>query len=436
MALSLKEDNADLLFNTAQVLASSAELLAQEEDLECKLRARDYVLEAASLFAACLSRQELDYTQQQSLFQDPAAFSQDLSNSQRPEAFITGDQNQTGNLPSGEAFGAVAQSLAVQDTKTYASVQMRDAETSVSGMDTGEWATIVEPVQPSDMFDTAISYLEILTSALDLCISLEPEHSNENALINLGETLITQRLMGFANLLPETITQEDETPAMPYLSIATGSMQVDQPSQPSNPRAEAYQRVLFKIARFNSSKAQVLYKRKLCNVLYFSNVLQNSFEPLDKGIDTAITVRVAHAEELLEFATAIRERFLDSHDSVDSRRDIAYFYCVGLQRAQQQTQMAITDLEAGRNLHFPGQDTPVGSDILELAGDIALLLYWIMISEEVNPELKQGFENHHNKALSAYHRAGEHAMKEGRSGHGEEVPGQGGSCADLARGPR
>ncbi|KAK5113677.1 hypothetical protein LTR62_003304 [Meristemomyces frigidus] len=69
-ALRLDEGNADVLFNTAQVLCSLAEQLSEGDDVSHAIR---LLQEALELLSACLSRQEMLLEQQQADFGDAEA---------------------------------------------------------------------------------------------------------------------------------------------------------------------------------------------------------------------------------------------------------------------------------------------------------------------------------------------------------------------------
>src|ERR1700712_411121 len=70
-ALSLDSTNADVLFNTAQVLTSLAEKLSEiKNDADARENSISLLQEAVELFSSCLTKQELDFEEFQALRQE------------------------------------------------------------------------------------------------------------------------------------------------------------------------------------------------------------------------------------------------------------------------------------------------------------------------------------------------------------------------------
>ncbi|BCS27530.1 uncharacterized protein APUU_60578S [Aspergillus puulaauensis] len=133
VALQLEQDNADALFNTAQVLTSLAEVVTDtkrpvEEQLN---QGAKFLQEAIELFQRCLVLQELKYTEM---------------------------QEQIRQMETGEAQ------------------QPQQAQDVLQSPDTGEpkdseqeqWAAVVEPVTKDTLVDTAIAQLDALATLCNL----------------------------------------------------------------------------------------------------------------------------------------------------------------------------------------------------------------------------------------------------------------------------
>ncbi|KAI9041695.1 uncharacterized protein KD926_006593 [Aspergillus affinis] len=135
-ALVLDQDNADVLFNTAQVLTSLAEAITDtkrpaDEQLN---QAVKFLQEALELFQRCLLLQEMKYTEMQEHIKQMESGALD----QRPEN--------------------------IQPTEE----QMDDAGESMTSEQQEQWAAVVEPVTKDTLVDTAVAQLETLTTLCNL----------------------------------------------------------------------------------------------------------------------------------------------------------------------------------------------------------------------------------------------------------------------------
>lgn len=127
-ALALDQDNADTLFNTAQVLASIAEEISKDDSIS-DTSPINYLEEALQLLQRCLVLQQFCYTE----FQEQAA-----------EALRLAEE-------SGKANTHVDEDLEAQST-------------SVAGPDQAQWASVIEPVTKDTLLDTIIVQLSTLTT--------------------------------------------------------------------------------------------------------------------------------------------------------------------------------------------------------------------------------------------------------------------------------
>lgn len=136
-ALALKEDNADVLFNTAQVLTSLAQ--AFEDTRNNTIDVLPLLEEALELFQRCLTLQEYHHTE--NLAQEEAVRS---SSPSVPNEIPDSEDSTTVSSPSSEL---------PQEER---------------------WATIIEPVTNSTLLDTLLAQLETLTF---LASQIPPENS-------------------------------------------------------------------------------------------------------------------------------------------------------------------------------------------------------------------------------------------------------------------
>ncbi|EGD90740.1 hypothetical protein H112_02206 [Trichophyton rubrum D6] len=150
-ALQKDQDNADILFNTAQVLTSVAEALtegkhADEEQTEEALKC---LTEALELFQRCLVLQELRFTE----------FEQQLQMVQN-----SGPDHQTQHNKQDE-----------QQQQQQQQTQGDVGDSRTGSTEAEEWAAVVEPVTKNTLIDTAIAQLEALAT---LCGLLSSDHGS------------------------------------------------------------------------------------------------------------------------------------------------------------------------------------------------------------------------------------------------------------------
>lgn len=131
-ALALDQDNADTLFNIAQVLTSMAEEISKD-DLISDTSPIKYLEEALELLQRCLILQQLRYTESQE---------------QAAEAVRLAEEYGKANMNVGEDFEAQS--------------------TSVAGPDQEQWASVIEPVTKDTLLDTIIAQLSTLTTLCGL----------------------------------------------------------------------------------------------------------------------------------------------------------------------------------------------------------------------------------------------------------------------------
>ncbi|OJD23411.1 hypothetical protein ACJ73_05236 [Blastomyces percursus] len=138
-ALNLQQDNAEILFNTAQVLTSLAEAITdgKRPTEHHTQEASRYLQEALDLFQRCLGVQELRFTEGQ--HQHAMAESGVLDRDERQQANSETDQ-------------------AMEGTETGTGAGPTELTQSE------QWATVIEPVTKDTLVDTAVAQLETLAT--------------------------------------------------------------------------------------------------------------------------------------------------------------------------------------------------------------------------------------------------------------------------------
>ncbi|OCL05577.1 hypothetical protein AOQ84DRAFT_441400, partial [Glonium stellatum] len=175
-ALTLDQENTDILFNTAQVLTSLAEALTEnaksdEHAEESKAAARALLEEAFQKFADCLARQEAEYAEMQQ------------------------------QIEAGSAAQETQAKPGTNDAAPPASPASPEAmETSSTASSPEEWATVIEPITPSTLLDTVTAQLNSLATLVAL--SAPTDAASLTQLSDLAGPLITAKIPAYAALLP------------------------------------------------------------------------------------------------------------------------------------------------------------------------------------------------------------------------------------------
>ncbi|KAJ6107679.1 hypothetical protein N7523_009002 [Penicillium sp. IBT 18751x] len=138
-ALMLEQDNADVLFNSGQVLNSLAEVISDSKhpDEEQIVQATTYLQEAIELFQRCQVLQDMRYTEMQEQIEEMQA---------------TGSETQAqdqARAPEPAPAATASQEDAADEVQT-------------------QWAAIVEPVTKNTLVDTAVAQLDTLTTLCNM----------------------------------------------------------------------------------------------------------------------------------------------------------------------------------------------------------------------------------------------------------------------------
>ncbi|KAK5727605.1 hypothetical protein LTR15_003506 [Elasticomyces elasticus] len=156
-ALRLNEQNPDVLFNTSQVLTSSAEQLSEAGD---SASAIPLLQEALELLSACCSRQEMLLEQQQADFADVE------------DGGMTLDMEDESDLQPASTPGSEG---------------------------SGEMATVETPITAADLLDTVHASLSSLTTLVALV-----EHHALDSLGDMAQSLTESKAPIYVKMLPES----------------------------------------------------------------------------------------------------------------------------------------------------------------------------------------------------------------------------------------
>ncbi|EON69539.1 hypothetical protein W97_08799 [Coniosporium apollinis CBS 100218] len=243
-ARQLNEENADILFNTAQVLTSLAEARAEDvEDAESRSDAVRLLQEAVELFSACLTRQEMEYSEQQAAAVEAASTATDTDAED------------------------------VRDTTDT-------VETSPDSPEAEQWATVVEPVTPGTLLETALAQLSALSTLVSLTTS-----STVSALgfiRELASPLLVTKIPSYLSLIstdcPNPIMKEEPS------SASARSISVTEPNP--QPVADATQEppphvtAALAISAYTAAIADAEYRAGLTTADDYGARLTNAYEPL------------------------------------------------------------------------------------------------------------------------------------------------------------
>ena len=279
-ALALDQENADVLFNTAQVLTSFAEEMHDEADGDDDVKAQAISLlqEAVELFNSCLTRQEMEYTEMQEIWEAQ-------------------NQNADEGVPLSSA--AAAQSAA----------------NSTADDTPGEWATVKEAVTPNTLLETALAQLGSLSSLATIAAP-----TTSSLLANLSEIaspIVTQKLPGYIALLPTSVSIDPDTAkSTPFLSISASSSTFHgtQAAQQVNPQAAAHAEADLAVAVFTAAIAGAEYSSRLSETHQYRDRIQQAFASLSQNAASGVYPEASHvailsayADALIEFAETIAE---------------------------------------------------------------------------------------------------------------------------------
>jgi len=157
-ALILDQDNADVLFNSGQVLNSLAEAISDSKhpDEEQIMQATTYLQEAIELFQRCQVLQDMRYTEMQEQIEEMESAGPETHAQPEPPAIEEGAGN--------------------------------DEQT--------QWAAIVEPVTKNTLVDTAVAQLDSLTALCNM-LTFNPSGGGVGWVQEYSSGLIQTRLPAY-----------------------------------------------------------------------------------------------------------------------------------------------------------------------------------------------------------------------------------------------
>ncbi|KAH7360415.1 hypothetical protein BKA65DRAFT_184467 [Rhexocercosporidium sp. MPI-PUGE-AT-0058] len=246
-ALSLNGDNADALFNTAQIFTSLAEKLAESSTDGSTLH---FLEEALRLFQLCLEVQEKQA--QESVAQ--AQLAESMISENGTESIV---QNASNSEESGGVSLSGDSAMDVDDGKEPAQDE--------------RWASIVEPVDNDVLLDTVLAQLETLTQMCGL-------------MLNVSEQGIGW-VEGYAK---DLINAKLDT----YLTNTTRSMEA----------------ALTK-ANFISAFTNLQFQANLVDAKRYADAIQTAYTPLD--LTTSAEGLCSYAESLIAFNSTLRLQLLN-----------------------------------------------------------------------------------------------------------------------------
>ncbi|KAE9990238.1 hypothetical protein EG327_001665 [Venturia inaequalis] len=336
-ALSIDGENPDVLFNTAQVLTSFAEELGENGDADgggSKGRAVALLQEAVEMFAACLARQEVEYSQIQEM------------------------QNAADESPSWNG-----KEQAPSSTKNNES---KEGE---------QWAVVLESITPDTLIETALAQLGSLSSLATVAAP-----TSSTLLANLSEIatpIVTQKLPSYIALLPTSIPKDAlGNTSTPFLAVSTSSstFHPDTPAHATNPQSEAKTEADLAVAIFKCALSSAEHKSNLTSTETHTSRINEAFSALletannnETPIHSSIQIHSANADILVDLADTLAEKEA-SHSDPDPATAQTRWTC--LTQAQDLLTKVTTLLSS---LGTTTPDLPSRAQIYLQRGDIELL---------------------------------------------------------------
>jgi hypothetical protein len=383
-ALSLQQENADILFNTAQVLTTAAELRMTSDEQPTKIYSLGLLEQALECFNSCLSRQELEFEQQRQALSEAS----NVNKNDPPE--VTADENM----------------LDAEPTAANEPVAHEPAE---------QWVTVVEPVTASTLLETALAELDCLTTVMSLCADIASD-VDFKAFSGIAQSLIGKKLDQYISLIPEESPAEDDkakSKAVTYLSVSTGTMVTEEePPKPLNPRLAARQDSHFAVAKYTAAFAEAEYSESLSSTQDYLERIMTAFEPLLNGEKTPSTLLSAYADALFEtFISSVLSNRRDPKD--EDKEQVLDCLWMACNKAQEVLALALKNLtDKSISPHFASADGPPKAGAMWLLrGDITLTRIYLIRQRAMEPDDK-GINTLWDEAAALYRMSSEAACKQ------------------------
>lgn len=251
-ALTLEPDNADALFNIAQVLTALAEQIAKDESLS-DLDALRYLEQALEYQGRCLQVQEVKYTESRRMREEAA--NQSLEDN---------DDDEGG---------------AQLDASTTTAFEDREQEE--------QWVSIIEPVTASTLLDTVLAQLATLTVLSSLLNSMLAAFPGSEAAISPAKVEAH-----FSKLVDEALSS---------------LMSTNQPDVLSRFTEVALARVTF-----SGTLLELAFRTQSIDPQTYRTSLEDIFS--DENLDTtnAADALIAHGKALISYNSAIVDHLGDN----------------------------------------------------------------------------------------------------------------------------
>jgi hypothetical protein len=281
--LSIDENNAEALFNTAQVLSSFAEALFEEDEGKHENESIQMLREAIELLSACLAKQEFEFEEQQSIQGDAADGDVDMDDSPTPE----------------------------RHQKDW------------------EWVRIQEPTTASTLIETATTQLAVITQYIGY-FATDPSAREDTygaTLANLSAIagrLINEKLPAYLTHLAQHPPPPDDADAdadAAFLDLS-GNMHMpaaDSPLSGADPVWRATRDIDLARAGFACALADAERRGGLADVAAYVERVDDAFsfyDPLPPGGGSAVGPRdlpalTDHAQALRALAATVLRPLLD-----------------------------------------------------------------------------------------------------------------------------
>jgi hypothetical protein len=238
-ALNLDQGNAEILYNTATVLTTLAEKLSESSDDDERITAIKLLQEAIELFSSCLTRQEFNLEEFQSM------------------------QNE-----ANENMAEDKQEQAAGDEI----------------VDSVEEAEVVEPITPMNLIDTASAEISAITT---LVTNISPEligHANVSStlasLAELGTSILSNKVPIYLDLLSKMPFKEQKEPpqSVRVLSVTTSKIEIETNLPERSPFEEAQSEVAIVSVTFYSNLAEAEYTNKLTTYQAYAHRIHDIFQ--------------------------------------------------------------------------------------------------------------------------------------------------------------
>lgn len=255
-ALNLVDDNADLLFNTAQVLTAVAENVANEGSLSDETVVQ-YLQQALELQGRCLQFQATKLAESHKFQTDMLRQADD----------------------SEDDGGAMV------DSTTTSAFEDQDEK--------GQWVSIIEPITTDSLIDTVLAQISTLTTLCSVMVTQIAEHGDSRPLVSPAW------LEEYFNKLIEGDLQD-------LIKHSETAFQ--------NRAAE----VLVSKATFQASLLELAFRTKSIDLETYREQLDVAFHTINPDLAASGEFCMAHAKALMSMDSAVNEVMMNDPNRVDT----------------------------------------------------------------------------------------------------------------------